>query len=125
MDLVQKSTDAYNAKDWDAMKVLYTDDFVEWGEENMPEYFDEMDSIDMNIFAMVPMHLKGDDKKMVFTWSTETRKWKNGSRERVQLFEIYNINDEGKLMGWNQWTNKVSNPAFTDHGLFSLSLIHI
>ena len=119
MDLVQKSTDAYNAKDWDAMKVLYTDEFVEWGEENMPEYFDEMDSIDMNIFAMVPMHLKGDDKKMVFTWSTETRKWKNGSRERVQLFEIYNINEEGKLMGWNQWRNKVSNPAFTDHGLSS------
>ena len=29
MDLVQTSTDAYNAKDWDAMKALYTDDFVE------------------------------------------------------------------------------------------------
>ena len=27
--------------------------------------------------------------------------------------------DEGKLMGWNQWTNKVSDPAFTDHGLSS------
>jgi hypothetical protein len=119
MDLVQTSTDAYNAKDWDAMKALYTDDFVEWGKESMPKYFEEIDSLDMDIFAMVPVHLKGDDKKMVFTWSTETRKWKNGSKERVQLFEIYNINDDDKLMGWNQWTNKVSNPAFTDHGLSS------
>lgn len=119
MDLVQTSTNAYNAKDWDAMKVLYTDEFVKWGDENMPKYFEEIDSLNMNIFAMVPIHLKGDDKKMVFTWSTETRKWKNGSKERVRLFEIYNINDEGKLMGWNQWTNKVSDPAFTDHGLSS------
>ena len=119
MDLVQKSTNAYNAKDWDAMKALYTDEFVEWGDENMQEYFDEMDTIDMKIFAMVPMHLKGDDKKMVFTWSTETRKWKNGSKERVQLFEVYNINEEDKLMGWNQWSSKVSNPAHTDHGLYS------
>ena len=55
MDLVQKSTDAYNAKDWDAMKALYTDEFVEWGDGNMQEYFDEMDTIDMKIFAMVPM----------------------------------------------------------------------
>ena len=119
MDLVQASTDAYNAKDWNAMKALYNDMFVEWGDENMTKYFDEMESVDMNISAMVPIHLKGDDKKMVLTWSTENRKWKNGSKERVRLFEIYNINDEGELMGWNQWTNKVSNPDFTDHGLAS------
>ena len=37
MDLVQKSTDAYNAKDWDAMKALYTDEFVEWCDGNMQE----------------------------------------------------------------------------------------
>ena len=91
MDLVQKSTNAYNAKDWDAMKVLYNDKFTEWGDENIPKYFDEMESVDMNISAMVPIHLKGDDKKMVFTWSTEDRKWKNGSKKRLRLFEIYNI----------------------------------
>ena len=117
MDLVQKSTNAYNAKDWDAMKALYNDKFAEWGDENIPKYFDEMESVDMNISAMVPIHLKGDDKKMVFTWSTEDRKWKNGSKKRLRLFEIYNINDEGELMGWNQWSNTVSNPDFTDHGL--------
>lgn len=119
MDLVQASTDAYNAKDWEAMKALYNDKFVEGYDEAMPKYFEEMESLDMNIFAMIPIQLKGDDKKMVLTWSTENRKWKNGSKERVNLFEIYNINDEDKLMGWNQWTNKASNPDFTDHGLAS------
>ena len=80
-----------------------------------------MESVDMNISAMVPIHLKGDDKKMVFTWSTEDRKWKNGSKKRLRLFEIYNINNEGKLMGWNQWSNTVSNPDFTE---YSISKIH-
>ena len=120
MDLVQTSTDAYNAKDWNAMKALYNDEFVEWGDENMTKYFDEMESVDMNISAMVPIHLKGDDKKMVLTWSTENRKWKNGSKERVRLFEIYNINDEGKLMGWNQWSNTVSNPDFTEYSIVKI-----
>ena len=31
MELVQKSTDAYNARDWEAMSALYTDEFKkEW-----------------------------------------------------------------------------------------------
>ena len=29
MELVQKSTDAYNARDWEDMSALYTDDFNE------------------------------------------------------------------------------------------------
>ena len=29
MELVQKSTDAYNARDWEAMSALYTDEFKE------------------------------------------------------------------------------------------------
>ena len=40
MDVVQKSTDAYNARDWDAMKSLYRDEFVENMSEGMTDYFD-------------------------------------------------------------------------------------
>ena len=35
MDIVQQSTDAYNARDWNAMKSLYRDEFVENMSEGM------------------------------------------------------------------------------------------
>ena len=117
MDLVTTSTSAYNAKDSESMRALYNDDFKSWGDESMPAYFESMSSLNMDIFAMIPIHLQGDERKMVLTWSREDRNWKNGSKERVNLFEIYSIDADNKLMGWNQWSSPVSNPEFTDHGL--------
>ena len=56
MEIVQESTDAYNARDWNAMKSLYRDDFVENMSEGMTEYFDnEVETLNMDIFAMLPV----------------------------------------------------------------------
>ena len=118
MDIVQQSTDAYNARDWNAMKSLYRDDFVENMSEGMTEYFDnEVETLNMDIFAMLPVKLKGDDITRVLTWSVEDRLFQNGQKERHNLFEIYYIDEEGKLGGWNQWYRPNPNPEFTTHGL--------
>ena len=98
MDIVQQSTDAYNARDWNAMKSLYRDEFVENMSEGMTEYFDnEVETLNMDIFAMLPVKLKGDDITRVLTWSVEDRLFQNGQKERHNLFEIYYIDEEGKL----------------------------
>ena len=118
MDIVQQSTDAYNARDWNAMKSLYRDEFVENMSEGMTEYFDnEVETLNMDIFAMLPLKLKGDDITRVLTWSVEDRLFQNGQKERHNLFEIYYIDEEGKLGGWNQWYRPNPNPEFTTHGL--------
>ena len=52
MDIVQQSTDAYNNRDWDAMKSLYRDDFVENSAENMTNYFDNDE-----LFATLESHI--------------------------------------------------------------------
>ena len=118
MDTVQASTDAYNARDWDAMKALYRDDFVENSAENMTDYFDnQVESLNMNIYAMLPVRLEEDDWTRVLTWATEDRTFQNGSKERHELFEIYYIDEEGKLGGWNQWNRVDPDPEFTTHGL--------
>ena len=118
MDIVQQSTDAYNARDWNAMKSLYRDDFVENMSEGMTEYFDnEVETLNMDIFAMLPVKLKGDDITRVLTWSVEDRLFQNGQKERHNLFEIYYIDEEDKLGGWNQWYRINSDPEVTSHGL--------
>jgi hypothetical protein len=118
MDTVQASTDAYNARDWDAMKALYKDDFVENSAEGMTEYFDnEVETLNMDIYAMLPVKIEGSDITRVLTWATEDRTFQNGSKERHELFEIYYIDEEGKLGGWNQWNRVDPDPEFTTHGL--------
>ena len=85
MDIVQQSTDAYNNRDWDAMKSLYTDDFVENSAENMTNYFDnDVESLDMNITAMLPVKIKGSDITRVLTWAVEDRQFQNGQKESIK-----------------------------------------
>ena len=96
------------------MKSLYRDEFVENMSEGMTEYFDnEVETLNMDIFAMLPVKLKGDDITRVLTWSVEDRLFQNGQKERHNLFEIYYIDEEGKLGGWNQWYRPNPNPEFT------------
>lgn len=118
MDVVQKSTDAYNARDWDAMKSLYRDEFVENSAEAMTNYFDnEVETLNMDIYSMLPVKIQGSDITRVLTWATEDRLFQNGQKERHNLFEIYYIDEEGKLGGWNQWYTANPDPEFTSHGL--------
>jgi hypothetical protein len=108
MDIVQQSTDAYNNRD----------DFVENSAENMTNYFDnDVESLDMNITAMLPVKIKGSDITRVLTWAVEDRQFQNGQKESHNIFEIYYIDEEDKLGGWNQWYRINSDPEVTSHGL--------
>ena len=118
MELVQKSTDAYNARDWEAMSALYTDDFNERMGNNLEDYFENfVEKLNMDIYSMLPVKIEGSDWTRVLTWATEDRLDQDGSKERVNLFEIYYVSPEGKLGGWNQWYNPDSDPEFTSFGL--------
>ena len=118
MELVQKSTDAYNARDWEAMSALYTDDFNERMGNNLEDYFENfVEKLNMDIYSMLPVKIEGSDWTRVLTWATEDRLDQDGSKERVNLFEIYYVSPEGKLGGWNQWYNPNSDPEFTSFGL--------
>ena len=118
MDIIQKSTDAYNNRDWNAMKSLYRDEFVENSAENMINYFEnEVETLNMDIYSMLPVRIEGSDITRVLTWATEDRLFQNGQKERHNIFEIYYVDGEGKLGGWNQWYTANPNPNFTSHGL--------
>ena len=118
MEIVQKSTDAYNARDWEAMSALYTDEFNEGMGNNLKDYFENfVEKLNMDIYSMLPVKIEGSDWTRVLTWATEDRLDQDGSKERVNLFEIYYVSPEGKLGGWNQWYNPNSDPEFTSFGL--------
>ena len=54
------------------------------------------------------------------TWSVENRKWKNGSQQKLDLMEIFTVNQNNKIIGFNQWarTNRTSQFGLSYGGKF-------
>ena len=43
----------------------------------------------MQPWAMIPVKVKGSDNVDMLVWSTEKRKWKNGSTQKVYFMEVF------------------------------------
>ena len=69
---------------------------------------------------MIPVKLEGTDETLVLTWSVENRKWKNGSQQKLDLMEIFTVNQNNKIIGFNQWarTNRTSQFGLSYGGKF-------
>ena len=86
MEIVQKSTDAYNARDWEAMSALYTDEFNERMGNNLKDYFENfVEKLNMDIYSMLPVKIEGSDWTRVLTWATEDRLDQDGSKEKSKF----------------------------------------
>ena len=104
VDVVMEAVSAYNAKDAEKEMSFYSDEYVtEERMEGMKEWHESLESVNMQPWAVVPVRLQGDDRDLVLVWSVEDRVWKNGSKQTQDLFEIFPVNDEGKIDGFSQW----------------------
>jgi hypothetical protein len=71
-----------------------------------------MKSLNQQPFAMVPLRIKGSNEDIVFSISQEEREWKNGSKQKLYLFEMYSINKAGKISDFKQFQNVPSTNEF-------------
>lgn len=118
MNLVLESVAAYNAKDSDKELSYYSDDFKTEARVNgTRQWHESMETLSMNPWAMIPVRLQEDDRTLVLSWSVEDRVWKNGSKETIDLMEVFAVNDsDGKISGFSQWHSHRWDGS-TDHGL--------
>ena len=113
VDVVMEAVSAYNAKDAEKEMSFYSDEYVtEERMEGMKEWHESLESVNMQPWAVVPVRLQGDDRDLVLVWSVEDRVWKNGSKQTQDLFEIFPVNDEGKIDGFSQWRRNRSDNEF-------------
>jgi hypothetical protein len=104
VNTVMEAVAAYNALDAEKEMSFYSDDYVtEERMAGMKEWHGAMESLNMNPWAVVPIRLQGDNRDLVLVWSVEERVWKNGSKQTQDLFEIFPVNDDGKINGFSQW----------------------
>ena len=104
VDVVMEAVDAYNSLDAEKEMSFYSDEYVtDERMEGMKDWHSRFESLNMQPWATVPIRLIGDDRDLVLVWSVEDRVWKDGSKHTQDLFEVFPVNDEGKIDGFSQW----------------------
>lgn len=93
----------YNAKDYDQLIAYYTDAYVEKNGENIKKSLDNYANVEWEPFVVIPVRVKGKENTQVLVWSNESREWKNGSKQKLGLVEVFDFTPERKINWVGQW----------------------
>ena len=94
VNAVKNVAKQYSAKDVDEMFKYYSKEYTEKYYENNKKWLDSMKSISMEPYVIVPVKIEGSDETKVLTWSIEERNWKNGSKQKQNLMEVFTVDNE-------------------------------
>jgi hypothetical protein len=104
MKTVLKAIEAYNSGDVDLELSFYTDEYIKKNGEFLKEWHEKTSKLNMKPWVIFPVKIKGDNRTQVLSWSVEEREWKNGSKQKQNLMEIFVIDDDsGKINNFVQW----------------------
>ena len=105
MKVVLESMKAYNSNDAKKDLSFYSDKMIKETGDFSNNWHKSMKSLNQQPFAMFPLKIKGSNEDLVFSISQEDREWKNGSKQKLYLFEIFTINKAGKISDFLQFQN--------------------
>ena len=107
----QKMTDnilglakAYSDRDTEKLFPYYSEEYMT--EEMKGSYkksLDTMKSVSMVPYKIIPLVGEDGKYKQVLAWSDEERVYKNGSYEKLNLMELFLLDDQGKVTDFKQW----------------------
>ena len=105
MNVVLESMKAYNSNDAKKDLSFYSEKMIKETGDFSNNWHKSMKSLNQQPFAMFPLKIKGSNEDLVFSISQEDREWKNGSKQKLYLFEIFTINKAGKISDFLQFQN--------------------
>jgi ketosteroid isomerase-like protein len=112
MNVVLESMKAYNSNDAKKDLSFYSDKMIKETGDFSNNWHKSMKSLNQQPFAMFPLRIKGSNEDIVFSISQEEREWKNGSKQKLYLFEMFTINKAGKISDFKQFQNLPSTNEF-------------
>ena len=110
---VMKAVEFYNAINHDAEVLLWSDEYVKRSGEGHKKSVETLKSVSNKPMAILPIKVEGSDKEIVMVQSTEDRLFKNGSKQNLNLFEMFFIDNAGKIENIVQYS---SIPAANEFG---------
>ena len=107
----QKMTDnilglakAYSEKDTEKLFPYYSEEYMtEKMKKSYKKSLDTMKSISMIPYKVIPLVGEDGKYKQVIAWSDEERVYKDGSYEKLNLMELFLLDDQGKVRDFKQW----------------------
>ena len=96
--------EAYSARDPEKLFTFYSDSFLtEKRKEWSKKYLGSLDSLSMVPYKVVPLISENGEYREVIAWSKEERIYKNGSYEKLDLMEVFGLDESGKVNSFRQW----------------------
>ena len=96
--------EAYSARDPEKLFAFYSDSFLtEKRKEWSKKYLGSLDSLSMVPYKVVPLISENGEYREVIAWSKEERIYKNGSYEKLDLMEVFGLDESGKVNSFKQW----------------------
>jgi len=118
--IVLDAVKAYNANDSEKEMTYYSPemqkDMVEFNKK-WHNYIKNVNDVPM---AILPIKVAGSQEEIVLLQSVESREAKDGSKQKMNLFEIFAINKDGKISNFNQYSSIPKSNEFgkTEGGKF-------
>jgi len=110
--IILESVKAYNSNSSEAESVFYSEEMQKSGGDFNRKWHESMKSLKNVPLSILPIKVQGSSEEIVMLQSTEDRVFKNGSKQKVNLFELFKLNKEGKIIEFNQYVNIPANNEF-------------
>lgn len=103
--IIMESIKAYNSNSSEAESVFYSEEMQKSGGDFNRKWHQMMKSLNNVPLAILPIKVQGSSDEIVLLQSTEDREFVNGSKQKINLFELFRLNKEGKIIDFNQYYN--------------------
>lgn len=104
-NVVLDAVKAYNSNSSEAEMKLYSESMQKSGREFNRKWHESMKSLNNVPIAILPIKVQGTTDDIVMLQSTEDREFKNGSKQKLNLFELFKVNKDGKIVDFEQYTS--------------------
>ena len=105
MKTILEAIKAYNAVNHDAEIALWSEELIKKSGEGHKKSMETLTSVTNKPMAILPVKVQGSSDEIVLVQSTEERSFKNGSKQNLNLFELFYIDKAGKISNMQQYVN--------------------
>lgn len=111
-NIILESVKAYNSNSSEAESKFYSEEMLKKTGDFNKKWHQMMKSLNNKPQAIMPIKVQGSSDEIVMLQSSEERVFNNGSKQNLNLFELYKVNKEGKIIDFAQYVNIPSNSEF-------------
>lgn len=102
-NVILEMVKAYNSNNSEAESKFYSEEMIKSGKEANQKWHQSMKTLNNVPLAVLPIKVQGSPDEIVMLQSTEDRLFKDGSKQKMNLFELFKINKEGKITQFSQY----------------------